>query len=173
MDIVFISELKGSELLKKVSEIIGDHDPQACYECTKCTSGCPVSKINQEFAPHMIVVLTRMGFTDEVITGKEIWKCAQCLTCKERCPQSVAPSDLITALRNVAFTEGVDVPKGFKLIAQKIYKGGTIGEPAEVMSRDMEFYDREELGLPEIEFKNAELFQKEMSTTKLIEEKGD
>jgi len=173
MNIVFFSELKGKELLAKVEGIIGDHDPQSCYECAKCTSGCPVSKIYPNFAPHRIVILTRMGFTDDLIKGQEIWQCAQCLTCKERCPQSVAPADLITALRNVAYIEKIDVPKGFKLIAQKIYNGGVIGEPTEIMSREMDFFDREELGLPDIEFENSESFQNAMNIVKLVEERED
>ena len=173
IDIVYLSELKGKELLEKVSRIVGDHDPQSCYECMKCTSGCPVTKIYPQFAPHKIVVLTRVGFTDALVKGQEIWQCAQCLICKDRCPQSVAPSDLITALRNIAFIEKIDVPQGFKLIAQKIYGVGVIGEPTEVMSREMDFFDREALGLPELEFKNAELFQKAMNIAKLVEEKSE
>lgn len=173
MEIVFLSKLKDKELLTKVNGIVGDHDPQYCYECMKCTSGCPVAKINPEFAPHKIVVQIQMGFVKDLVTGQEIWQCAQCLTCKERCPQSVAPSDLITALRNVAYVEKIDVPKGFKLIAQNIYRGGVIGEPTEIMSREMEFFEREDLGLRAIEFKNAELFRKAMKAAKLVGEKRD
>ncbi|MFQ6123927.1 MAG: 4Fe-4S dicluster domain-containing protein [Candidatus Heimdallarchaeota archaeon] len=173
MEIVFLSKLKSRELLAKVRGIVGDHDPQSCYECMKCTSGCPVSKIYPEFAPHKIVSLTRMGFVEDLVKGQEIWQCAQCLTCKERCPQSVAPSDLIIALRNIAYIERVDVPKGFKLITKKIYGRGMIGDTAEIMSREMEFFDREVLGLPTIELKNVELFQKEMDATKLVKEKKD
>jgi heterodisulfide reductase subunit C len=172
MKIVFLSELKDRELLAKVGEFVGDHDPYVCYECTKCTAGCPVSKIHPEYAPHKIVVLTRMGFVDELVTSPEIWKCAQCLTCKDRCPQSVAPADLIIALRQIAY-QGNEIPKGFRFIGRKIYDGGMIAKPTEIMSRDMEFYDREELGLPEIEFKNAELFQEEMAAANLVKKKRD
>jgi len=173
MEIVVLSELKGKELLAKVSRIVGEHDPQSCYECMKCTSGCPVAKIYSEFAPHKIVVLTRMGFTDDLIKGREIWLCAQCKTCKDRCPQSVAPSDLIIALRNVAYAEKIDIPRGFKLIVQHIYRRGVIGESAEIMSREMDFFDREALGLPIIKLEDPEKFQKEMEEAKLVEEKSD
>jgi len=173
MELVYLSKLKGKELLAKVSEIIGEHDPQSCYDCMKCTSGCPVAKIYPEFAPHKIVVLTRMGFADELIKNREIWLCAQCKTCKERCPQSVDPADLIIALRNVAYTEKIDIPKGFKLIVQKIYGKGVIGEPAEVMSRERDFFDREALGLPIIKLEDPEKFQKAMENAKFIDIKRD
>jgi len=173
MELVSLSKLKGKELLVKVSKIIGEHDPQSCYDCMKCTSGCPVTKICPEFAPHKIVVLTRMGFTDILIKNREIWLCAQCKTCKERCPQSVDPADLIIALRNVAYTEKIDIPKGFKLIVQKIYSRGVIGEPAEVLSREMGFFDREALGLPILVLEDPEKFQKEMENAKLVDKKRD
>ena len=114
-----------------------------------------------------------MGFADILIKNREIWLCAQCKTCKERCPQSVDPADLIIALRNVAYTEKIDIPKGFKLIVQKIYSRGVIGEPAEVLSREMGFFDREALGLPILVLEDPEKFQKEMENAKLIEEKRD
>ncbi|MFX0196627.1 MAG: 4Fe-4S dicluster domain-containing protein [Candidatus Hodarchaeota archaeon] len=173
MDFVGLSKLKGKELLAKVSEILGEHDPQSCYDCMKCTSGCPVTKINPEFAPHKIVVLTRMGFADELLKKQEIWLCAQCKTCKERCPQSVDPADLIVALRNIAYTAKIDIPNGYKLIVQKIYRKGVIREPTEVMSRDLDFFDREALGLPIIKLENLEKFQKEMKNAKLVESKRD
>lgn len=173
MELMSLSKIKGKKLLAKLSEIVGEHDPQFCYECMKCTSGCSVAKIYPEFAPHKIVVLTRMGFVDDLIKSHEIWLCAQCKTCTERCPQSVAPADLILALRNIAYTEKIDVPKRFKLIIQKIYEKGVIREPTEVMSREMDFFDREALGLPIIEFVDAEKFQKEMKDARLVEEERD
>ncbi|MFX0114627.1 MAG: hypothetical protein ACFFB3_08770, partial [Candidatus Hodarchaeota archaeon] len=108
-----------------------------------------------------------------LIKSQEIWLCAQCKTCKERCPQSVDPSDLIIALRNVAYNEKIDIPKGFKLIAQKIYDRGVIGEPIEVMTREMGFFNREALGLPIIVLEYPDKFQKEMENAKLVEEKRD
>lgn len=173
MELVSLSKLKSKELLVKVSEIVGEHDPQSCYDCMKCTSGCQVTKIYPEFAPHKIVVLTRMGFADELIKNREIWLCAQCKTCKERCPQSVDPADLIIALRNIAYTEKIDIPKGYKLIVKKIYGTGVIGEPVEVMSREKDFFDREALGLPIIKLEAPKKFQKEMENAKLIENQRD
>ncbi len=173
MDFKTISKFKSKQLLAKVSEIVGEHNPQSCYDCMKCTSGCPVTKIYPEFAPHKIVVLTRMGFADELLKNREIWLCAQCKTCKERCPQSVDPADLIVALRNIAYTIKIDIPNGYKLIVQKIYGKGVIGEPTEVMSREMDFFDRETLGLPIIKLEDLEKFQKEMKNAKLVENKRD
>lgn len=45
------------------------------------------------------------GMKKEVLQGEEIWKCAHCLTCYERCPQDVKFAEVIEALRTMAIEE--------------------------------------------------------------------
>ncbi|MEM3614179.1 MAG: 4Fe-4S dicluster domain-containing protein, partial [Nitrososphaerales archaeon] len=88
-----------TDILDAVRGVIGDHRPEACYQCMKCTSGCPAAKVS-EYKPHMMVILTKAGLAEEVMKSGIIWACSMCLKCKEYCPQDVAPFDVVTALKN-------------------------------------------------------------------------
>lgn len=103
-----------------------------------------------ELKPHEVVSLARLGFIDEVIESGIIWTCAQCLKCKERCPQDVAPVDLILALRNLAVEKEANVPEIVLRNISTILETGFILKPQETITRKLKKLDREKLGLPRI-----------------------
>jgi len=126
---------------------IGEHKPYNCYQCIKCTSGCPAMKM-LEIKPHEIVGLVRLGFVEDVINSGIIWACAMCLKCKERCPQEVAPVDLIFALRNLAVEREVKVPNSHLQSVSMILETGFVQKPMDTVTRKLEKVNREKLGLP-------------------------
>jgi len=134
-------------ILKEIAKKIGEQNPKSCFECTKCTSGCPAAEF-LEMYPHNIVCAVREGLAEEIINSDVIWRCALCLKCKERCPQEVAPSDLIIALRNIATDRGVGVPEDLNSVLNSIMEIGYIHPPMKAFSRSLrKTYTREELGL--------------------------
>jgi len=128
---------------------IGDHNPYDCFQCIRCTSGCPSMKM-LELKPHQIVSLVKLGFVEELINSGIVWTCAQCLTCKERCPQEVSPVDLILALRNLAVEMEAKVPEGYLTNVSNILETGFILKTQPTITRKLEKLDREKLGLPGI-----------------------
>jgi len=138
-----------SNLRLKVMTKIGDHKPYDCFQCLRCTSGCPSMKM-LEIKPHEIVSLVKLGFVEEVVNSGIIWACAMCLKCKERCPQEVAPVDLILALRNLAVETEAKVPEGCLRNVSMILETGFILGPQEAITRKLEKFDREKLGLPKL-----------------------
>lgn len=111
--------------LEEIRQMVGDHEPGYCYQCIKCTSGCPISRQLDGFNPHVFVAMTRMGFIDELINDKTIWACVTCLTCKERCPQDVSPVEVIRALTQLTFEKGIDPPvAGLKVQFENVLKSG-------------------------------------------------
>jgi len=138
-----------ADLRLKVQEKIGEHRPNDCFQCIRCTSGCPSMKM-MELKPHEVVSLARLGFIDEIVESGIIWTCAQCLKCKERCPQDVAPVDLILALRNLAVEKEANVPEMVLRNISTILETGFILKPQETITRKLEKLDREKLGLPKI-----------------------
>jgi heterodisulfide reductase subunit C len=131
----------------KVLSKLGEHKPYNCFQCIRCTSGCPSMKM-LELKPHEIVSLVKLGFVEEVMNSGIIWTCAQCLKCKERCPQEVAPVDLILALRNLAVEIEAEVPEGILRNVSMIIETGFILGPQEVITRKLKKFDRQKLGLP-------------------------
>jgi len=128
---------------------IGEHKPYNCYQCIKCTSGCPSMKM-LELKPHEIVALSKAGFIEELVNSGIIWTCATCLKCKERCPQEVAPVDLLLALRNLAVEMEAKVPESYLRLVSTVLETGFIQKPQETVTRKLEKVNREKLGLPKV-----------------------
>jgi heterodisulfide reductase subunit C len=101
-----------------------------------------------ELKPHEVVALAKAGFVEELVNSGVIWTCATCLKCKERCPQAVAPVDLIFALRNLAVEKEIKVPESFMQSLSMILECGHISKPQATINRRLEKTDREKLGLP-------------------------
>ncbi len=72
-----------------------------CFQCQKCTSGCPVAA-HADIRPHELVRLVQLGERDEVLSSRMIWECTSCQTCRTRCPQGVELPAVIDALRRLS-----------------------------------------------------------------------
>lgn len=136
-----------TDLLFKVLSKINGYNPHNCYQCLRCTSGCQSMRM-LELKPHEIVNLVKLGFIGELIDSGIIWACAQCLKCKERCPQLVSPVDLILMLRNLAVEMEAKVPESFLRIVSAIIETGFIQKPQRIITRKLERMTRDSLGLP-------------------------
>jgi heterodisulfide reductase subunit C len=130
-------------ILKKLQEEI----PDFCFQCGKCTSGCEAMKL-LELEPHKIMSMTKLGFLEELINSDIIWTCITCYKCKERCPQNVAPVEVLYSLKNIAIAAGKQVPGEYSNILQSVLVSGLIQSIKEVRTKDMQTTTREQLGLP-------------------------
>ena len=101
---VEIEEIGGS-LAGEVKASSGA-SPMSCYQCAKCSSGCPVAG-RGDLKPHEIVRLVQMNQRQAVLTSRFIWECTSCQTCVTRCPQKVDTPAMNDALRALSLSEGV------------------------------------------------------------------
>ena len=72
-----------------------------CYQCGKCTAGCPVAGY-MDLPPSMILRLIQTGdnnIRDRLYSSKAIWLCVGCETCLSRCPQEVDIPSVMDCLR--------------------------------------------------------------------------
>jgi heterodisulfide reductase subunit C len=76
-----------------------------CFQCQKCTSGCPIA-VRADIRPHELVRLVQLGERDEVLSSRMIWECTSCQTCWTRCPQAVELPAVIDALRRLSRDTG-------------------------------------------------------------------
>ena len=91
-----IQEVAGS-LAAEVKALSGA-SPMSCYQCTKCSSGCPVSG-RGDLSAHEVVRLVQMDQREAVLGSRFIWECTSCQTCITRCPQQVDICSMNDALR--------------------------------------------------------------------------
>ncbi|MFH1957808.1 MAG: 4Fe-4S dicluster domain-containing protein [bacterium] len=88
-----------SEFVKKIEELSGQN-LMSCYQCGKCSAGCPVVEA-MDILPNQIIRLVQMGQKAETLNAKTIWLCAACFTCRARCPRGVDLPAVMEALRQV------------------------------------------------------------------------
>lgn len=153
--------MEENDLYSNLQKMPGDHKVEYCHQCGKCSSGCPVTNFF-DFRPRRIVAMVQLGLIEELLKSDEIWKCAQCLACKERCPRDVAPYDVIQSLQNLTFRNNLTFPKNYSVLINSILKNGFIQKPIRVKTgvinksstkedkvKKFEFCDRTSLKLPD------------------------
>ena len=91
-------------LAQKVQDEIGQN-VFLCYQCVKCTSGCPLSD-HFDLMPNQVMRGLQLG-DDSVLESKTIWLCAACQTCTTRCPQALDIAGIMDTLRIEAKQRGV------------------------------------------------------------------
>jgi heterodisulfide reductase subunit C2 len=77
----------------------------ACYQCKKCSTGCPVAEFGDV---HPAQVLRAVQFGDEgrSVESRFIWLCTGCEACTTRCPAGVDVASVMEELRIVARRDG-------------------------------------------------------------------
>jgi heterodisulfide reductase subunit C len=97
----------------KVEEISGQN-LLACYQCGKCSAGCPAVS-EMDILPNQIIRYAQLGFKDELMRSKSIWICASCFTCNARCPKGINIAEVIEAIRQILLRKREDHLKVEKL----------------------------------------------------------
>ena len=77
----------------------------ACYQCEKCTNGCPVT-FAMDYHPHQIIRMVQLGLTEEISNSTSIWVCASCETCFTRCPNEIDIPKLMDYLKQWILSKG-------------------------------------------------------------------
>ena len=86
-------------------KLLGYEDVSLCYQCGKCTAGCPVA-IDMDVAPNQIMRLVQINDRDKVLSSSTIWLCLTCETCTTRCPADIDIAKVMDTLRKVSVEEG-------------------------------------------------------------------
>lgn len=87
------------DFVERVYKMSGQ-DVRKCYQCGKCSAGCPVHNCNgMDVSPNRIMRLVQLGMEEEVLKTKTIWVCVLCSTCTARCPRDIDIARVMDALR--------------------------------------------------------------------------
>ncbi len=107
-----------------------------CYQCGKCSAGCPAAE-DMDLAPSQVVRLLQTEtpkHEERALASMAIWMCIGCETCVTRCPQQV---DLPRAMdflrqeslaRNMANQRADDVVAFHKAFLNSVERAGRLFE---------------------------------------------
>jgi heterodisulfide reductase subunit C2 len=129
-----------------------------CYQCGKCSAGCPVVE-RMNILPNQLLRLLQLGRIERAAASGAIWECLSCMTCTTRCPKAVDCAGLMDALRQVAIEHGLASPAQRRMILfqqaflDNIRRNGRLAELELVRKfKTRGFFD--DLSLPKL-FKDA------------------
>lgn len=83
---------------------------RTCIQCGTCSSVCPSGR-RTAFRTRELMRKALLGLKDEVLSSPDLWLCATCFTCLERCPRQIKVTDAIVIMRNMAVEEGFMLPQ--------------------------------------------------------------
>jgi heterodisulfide reductase subunit C len=116
----------------------------SCYQCYKCTIGCPVVA-DMDMYPHRVIRQIVLGEREKVLKAKTIWTCLQCVTCSVRCPNDIDIAHVFDTLRKIAVKEGVAAEKDTwlfdSLFVDNVKKHGRLHEIEMIMKYKLEKKD--------------------------------
>jgi heterodisulfide reductase subunit C2 len=107
-----------------------------CYQCGKCTAGCPLNE-DMDIMPSQILRILQAelpGYEDKLLSSLSIWLCLACDTCYSRCPQEVKLSQVMDFLRQESLRQNKVNPKAkdilsfHKAFLETIEKNGKLNE---------------------------------------------
>ena len=90
-----------------------------CYQCGKCTAGCPLAS-EMDIPPHQVLRLLQIGSARHerrALESLSIWLCLTCEACAARCPQNVEIPRIMDHLRHESLRRNRVHPQGRAVLA--------------------------------------------------------
>jgi heterodisulfide reductase subunit C2 len=109
--VITIKKSKNGRNLANTIEQLSGVDLSVCFQCKKCSNGCPVATLTQS-RPSEIMRQLNLGAGDELLASDLVWTCVSCETCSARCPMGVEVAVVMDALRRLARERGAGTPEG-------------------------------------------------------------
>ena len=91
--------------IEKIAELSGE-DLAKCYQCGKCTAGCPVAE-KMDLPPSVVMRFMQLEMPEDLKKATSRWDCVGCLACGSRCPKFCNPASVMEALRMEDISSGV------------------------------------------------------------------
>ncbi len=93
------------KLAQRIKDELGQN-VYLCYQCVKCTSGCPLAEFF-DWQPNQVMRSLQLGQEDVALQSRTPWLCASCQTCTTRCPQGLDITAIMAFLTREAVHLGL------------------------------------------------------------------
>jgi heterodisulfide reductase subunit B len=108
-----------TDLAERIRKATGEN-VFLCYQCVKCTSGCPLAEYF-DLAPNQIMRAAQLGMDDMIFESQTAWLCASCMTCTTRCPQGLDIARVMDFIVSEAIAEGRKSPVPEVALFNKVF----------------------------------------------------
>jgi Fe-S oxidoreductase len=92
--------------MESTETIIRKTKAYLCLDCGKCTSVCPVSLVDENYSPRVIVQKALVQAHDTLLKDELLWSCLSCGMCSEICESDVHYSEFTKDFRAHAYELG-------------------------------------------------------------------
>ena len=99
--------MEHEDLSGKIRRLTGVN-VRECYQCGKCTAGCPVAE-RMDLPPSVVMRMLQSGDAaseEAIVRSLSIWLCLTCETCYARCPMEIDIPKVMDYLRERSQSEG-------------------------------------------------------------------
>jgi heterodisulfide reductase subunit C2 len=108
-----------SAFLTEVEQLSGIK-VSACFQCRKCTNGCPVT-FAMDIYPDQVMRYIHLGLKKELQNCATIWVCASCETCTTRCPNEIDIAGVMDFLKQNLVREKIEAPEKTILAFHEVF----------------------------------------------------
>ncbi|MCP4537201.1 MAG: (Fe-S)-binding protein [Chloroflexi bacterium] len=120
-----------TDMAKFVREECGEN-VYLCYQCEKCSSGCPTVEA-MRYRPAQMMRMAQFGLEDSLSTDPSLWRCLGCDTCTTHCPHNISVRRLVEVMRQHVMQErylaqGVDALGEDEALRKGLRAMGMMGE---------------------------------------------
>lgn len=101
MDIIDLGTTRDDSFLREVEKESGQN-VSLCYQCGKCTAGCPCGP-NYDLQVNQVMRALQIGDKELALSARSLWLCVSCSTCTSRCPNNIDVAKVMDVLRHMAW----------------------------------------------------------------------
>ena len=98
-------KVREKSLAQTINERCGEN-VYSCYQCIRCSSGCPLSE-HFDLTPSQVIRHVQLSKDDDVLRSKTIWLCSSCQACSTRCPQGLDLVRVMDELKAICQERGI------------------------------------------------------------------